>query len=296
MRRADVTPYLRASQDTVRAETWEIELDGTYVALAETLPTWDQNTSIQLRCLCDLDVNRIEQETGVAHGDMMWSIGWRVQETGLVSDPLIAPVRPDGNNEFHLTIPPERTGPTLEVTRSIALRHNRNPGTPIEARWAGSVLWEDTTRVRLGNTSADFPVELLEFASSHMRRFRHNSWYLDLPDSADRSALGAMLLLINTADATLTEAATAVKPSRAQGAVLASLEESLTEHLVIWALERWDECETAPPGSAGAAAQILALGVLGDDVASWTGTGHDIMQRRARIIEGWRAKREIESR
>ena len=296
MRRSDITPYLRASQDTVRAEKWEIELDGSYSELEETLPTWDQNTALQLRCLCDLDVERLQHETGVAADDMAWSVGWQVQETGLVSDPTLSPLRTDGKHEFHLTLRPEKTGPTLEITRSIVLRTTRATVSPIEARWAGSVLWEDVTRLRLGSTTADFPVALLEFASSHLRRFRHNSWYLELPDSADHSALGSMLLLINTADVALTDAATAIKPNKAQGALLANLEESLTEQLVVWALERWGECETAPPGSAGAAAQILALGVLGEDVTSWTGAGHDTMKRRARIIEGWRTKLEIEGR
>ncbi|MDN5758497.1 MAG: hypothetical protein L0H59_08185, partial [Tomitella sp.] len=178
-----------------------------------------------------------------------WSIGWRATDTGLVGDPVVLPLADDPQT-VELDIPADRAGAGIVLTRRIVLRRDRMSAVPGEARWAGSILWSDETPLRLTGAGSAFPSEAVDFREYGLDP--SISWYLELPGTADAPAMGSMLLLINSADTALVAAVTRQRRrTDVQVALVHAMEEGVVEHLVRWALARWDELGDGEPDSVG---------------------------------------------
>lgn len=281
----DVKPFFVPRREHIRASVWNRLVDGEWEPLGPYVEDWDQRTVLHLRCTLAADVEAVRAATRLQDGSpLSWAVGWRATDTGLVGDPMLADLARE-DSAIDLDIPPERAGATVVLTRRLVLRRNRMARGVGEARWAGSILWSDETPLRLTGRGAAFPSEIVDF-----RTYGHDpaiSWYLELPSTPDVPAMGAMLLLINSADTMLVDAVTRRRPTEQQQILIQCMEEGVIEQLVRWALARWAELDDVEEGTVGAAGRVLTNRVLSDPSA-WTDPEIDAMDLYAAVIGGSR--------
>ncbi len=283
----DVKPFFVPQDASVRATGWQRSVDGDWESLDDYVDDWDQRTHLHLRCAIECDVDAVRHDARLSDASPLgWSIGWRATDTGLVGEPKLVDFGTP-RVDVDLTVPPERAGATIALTRRLVLRRDRLAAAPNEARFAGSILWSDEVTLRLAGRGAAFPSEVIDF--DLLNRDRQTSWYLDLPASMDLPVMGSMILLINAADSDLVAAVSrSRRHSEYQQALIQDMEEGVVQELVRWALARWDELQDAEDESVGAAARTLAQRVLVDP-QSWTSPDIDSMALRSAIVSGARA-------
>jgi hypothetical protein len=283
----DVKPFFVPGDDSIRPTAWQRFVDGDWEPLEDYLDDWDQRTYLRLRSSIAVNPERARAECRLTDGSALsWAVSWRATDTGLVGAPTTVPFGEE-HVELTMLVPPDRVGATIGLTRRLVLDRGRPHATGAEARWAGSILWADETVLRLAGRGAAFPSEVVDFELLNMDR--RASWYLDLPSSVDAPSMGAMILLINSAD---TDLLGAISKSRRhsdyQRALLQAMEEGVVEELVRWAISHWDELEHAEEESVGAAARTLTNRILSDP-KGWTSPDVSSMALRAAIVDGARA-------
>ncbi|MBA3744498.1 hypothetical protein [Sporichthya sp.] len=282
---SDVKPYFVPPSALIAVSEWSGLVGGEWEAIGDRVEDWDYRTRLQLRCTIDADLDAVRSAARLADAPLIWAIGWRATDTGLVGEPTqLAAV--SGPITVDLEVPPERAGSTIILTRRLLLAADRGDAVPGQARWAGSILWSDETTLRLTGHGAAFPAEVVDF-----RATGHDpdaSWYLELPATPDVPVMGAMILLINASDTALVSAVSVGRRANdVQQVLLATMEEGIVEELVRWALHRWRDLEDVEGDSVGASARTLALRVL-PDVESWTVPEADSMALKSAIVDGCR--------
>lgn len=282
----DVRPFFVPRPDLVRVSAWSRLVEDEWEDLGAFVENWDYRTRLRLRCHVAGDAAAIRTAARLDDGSPVgWSIGWRATDTGLVGDPVVLPLADDPQT-VEVDVPAGRAGAGIVLTRRIVLRRDRMSAAPAEARWAGSILWSDETPLRLTGQGSAFPSEAVDFREYGLDPSA--SWYLELPATADAPAMGSMLLLINAADTALVAAVTRQRrPTEGQTALVHAMEEGVVEHLVRWALARWDDLGDVEPDSVGAAARTLTTRVL-PDPGGWTDPHVDQMELSAAILGGAR--------
>jgi hypothetical protein len=283
----DVRPFFVPSESIVRAGTWQRQVDGDWEGVADHIEDWDQRTQLRLRCTIEADIEAVRSAAHLADGSpLVWSIGWRATDTGLVGDPVLVDFD-QSRVDINLTLPSDRAGATVLLTRRLLLRRDRLSARSTEARYAGSILWSDDTAIRLAGAGAAFPTEIIDFTL--LNRDMGASWYLELPASPDAPAMGSMILMVNALDRDLVAAVSrSRRHSEYQLALIQDMVEGVVEEFVRWAVNRWDELEQAEPDSVGAAARALAQRIL-PDPAGWTSPDVDSMALKAAIVGGARS-------
>lgn len=288
MRKDDVTPYVVPPVAAVKTTDW-IRVQGDKAdPVNDYVPDWDQNTELHFRCVIAADIASVTEATEIPDTALSWTIGWYVPDTGLVGPSESIPV--DGDElEVELVVPPKYTGNSIRLTRRLILSHAPGtPRSPLRAHLPGSILWSDETTIRLSGTGAAFPTEIVDFIKvPTLARLARNSWYLELPDSVEQPVMGGLLLMINAADPELAAAVSAPTPDDKQSLLVQSLQEAVTDHLVRWALTRWDELINLDDTSVGSVARVLTQRIL-PDPENWTSIELDAMELHAKIIEGAR--------
>lgn len=282
---SDVKPFFVPPAGLIRASDWSRLIGDEWEPVNDRVDEWDYRTRLRLRSTIDTDLVAIRSAARLTDAPLIWSIGWRATDTGLVGDPVRVAAVPDVTT-FDLEVPPSRAGAAIALTRRLLLRDDRDDAAPGQARWAGSILWSDEVTVRLTGQGAAFPAEVVDF-----RALGHDpgtSWYLQLPATPDVPVMGAMILLINAADVALVSAvSTGRRHTDLQQMLLATMEEGIVEELVRWALHRWPDLDDVEADSVGASARTLTLRVLAD-VDPWTAPEVDSMALKSAIVDGCR--------
>ena len=288
MRRDDVRPYAVPPLAAINPTEWIRVRGDTAEPIDDYVPDWDQNTELHFKCVIAADVESITELTGISDTALNWSVGWYVPETGLAGPSM--PIAVDGPEvDIDLIVPPRLTGNSIRLTRRLILARVPNgPESPLRAHIPGSILWSDEKSVRLSGTGAAFPTEIIDFAKvPSLARLARNSWYLDLPDSVEQPVLGGLLLMINSSDHALASAVSTPNPNEQERMLVQMLQESVADHLVRWALTRWDELKDLDDTSVGSVARVLTERIL-PDPENWTSIDLDTMELHAKIIEGAR--------
>lgn len=282
-----VAPYYVPSRGSVSTSAWEWYADPTWEPLPAFIEEWDYRTVVKLRCDVTVDLQRVRSSTGLHDGSLLfWSLGWRAEDSKLVRTPEVIEVE-EGATVLHLELPADGAGSTVCVTRRLVLGSNRMHAAVGEARWAGSILWEDETSLRLTGRGAAFPTEVVDFES--LGRDSRTSWYLELPLSPDVAAMGSFLLLINARDSALVAAVSAGRRTSEINRLLSDhLFEGVVEEIVRWALQHWHELQHCEEDSAGGSARLLTKRIL-DQPELWIGEDLDSMALKSAVMAGARS-------
>lgn len=289
MRRDDVRPYAVPPNGVVTVTDW-IRIQGEKAEPVEDfIPDWDQYTELHFRSAVTADIETICASTGIPGSALAWTVGWFIPETGLVGTSKTLQVD-EPEFEVELTVPPQLTGNSIRLTRRLVLARSLEwSSTSLRAHIPGSILWSDETLIRLAGKGAAFPTEIVDFSKvPSLSRLARNSWYLDLPASVEQPVLGGLLLMINSSDHVLVAAVSAPTPTDHETMLVQLLQESVADHIVRWALSRWDElADLDDDTSVGSVAKVLTERIL-PDPESWIGEDVDAMELHAKIIDGAR--------
>lgn len=255
--RGRVRPYLIADPGSVQFGAWEYRHGDTWEALAGAVSDWDYNTDLQIRASVAIDAEAFRESVGLESDvELRLTVGWRCTDGRIGDRALSVPVGEATPDELLVMLPGNRLGPEIDLATRIVLAADVPATRPGVAHLAGSVLWEQITKVLLAGVGGRFPVMVVDFGASGLDA--DASWVLDLPTDLGAPVQGSLVLLINSCDSDLVAAAS----GRRKGAegLLEDLHEEvavqLLDHAVAHAAELeaddWDEA------SLGATLSILA--------------------------------------
>lgn len=253
---AAVRPYLTAPPETVGFGGWLMEVDGEWVPVPEELPDWDYNTSLKLSTEVSVDTEALRRATGVATGGLALSVSWRSPDGRIAHSALQSDLGDGSPRTLRVELPGERLGPEVDLSTRIVLAEDLSPLGPGIARIAGSVLWEETTRVQLTGSGGRFPAMIVDFAENRLDP--DASWTLEIPEDLTTPVQGGLMLLINSRDSALVAAVPGrTAPARA---LLADMYEQVGVHLLDHAVEHAESLlnEVWERGTLGATLTLLA--------------------------------------
>lgn len=282
-----VRPFFVPPLGSVRAQDWMYEGPGSIaMPLPDHLSDWNQQSVIRLHCSVGADHAEVLSHAGLdSDSDLIWFANWKGKETGLVGHGISAAFG-DALTLLELEIAADDACNTLIITRSLLYTGQsvvRNAGA---ARIPGSVLWSDSTDVRLTGEGSAFPVVIVDFAA--VGRTASASWFLEIDPNPKAAAMGGLQLMVNSRDVLLVESITATARTTEQELIVFTLYEGVIAEFVRWALERWDELGSdLEEDSTGAAARLLTERVLPDPLA-WVGLREGSMELNEAIAAGSR--------
>lgn len=258
---APVRPYLVAGPGAVDFEGWRIESDDGWVPLPQSLPDWDYNTDLVLRSSLTVDVDELRAGTGISNGVVRLAVSWRTTDGRVAHSAFTTEVGHTTSGPLRLTMPGTLLGPEIDIHTRLVLGEDLPDAEPGVARLAGSVLWENITRLRLAGEGSRFPVVVLDFEENRLDR--DASWCLEIPEDLSTPVQGGLMLMINSRDADLVAAASGTSGAARQ--LLTEMYEQvgaqLLDHAVVHAEELLSE--VWEQGSIGATLFALARRVDG---------------------------------
>lgn len=193
-------PYKQAQPSSVTSEPWLLELSGQQANAGEAIEDWDPATSICLLRRVRVDLDAVRQQCGLPV-DARVTLGafWRCEGTTLRGHGTRFTSEVCGVLECTLSLEIEGHALAGSITVHAALGLNRTlEPSPLRARRAGTVLWEDQKTILLEGGGARFPMEVRSFANSGWQFPPRAAWYFDLDNEQwEIPVLGGMRLHLN---------------------------------------------------------------------------------------------------
>ncbi|WP_227980734.1 hypothetical protein [Nocardia spumae] len=228
-------PYNVPAPDVVGAEDWMLTIDGEELPLPEAFPHWDYQTDLNLRRNVTVDIARAREESGLAPGtDLTLAATWAADGSKLKGCLMRQPVPESGVVELSAVLRGADLGGTVVLDTALVLTKKRTGHDRLTApRRAGSVLWSDRHTIRLQGDATQFPIAIVDFATTSYPE--NAAWYLEIGSNLEAATMGAILLLVNEKNAVMTEAVQRAKSPRVQdrlamSALYGDLARSLVNH------------------------------------------------------------------
>jgi hypothetical protein len=247
----DARPYIEASSEAVRAGGWRLVTDENEEPLPEWIPSWDMSQTLSLRRQIDIDIDRVFAETRLPpDSQLAVSVSYTsefedeacwltIDETGGVV-PLELDIELDGS----------LLGSSVTLSTSLVLSETTTQASGRIAWRRGSILWQDSKKVRLYGDSSQFPLMEADFSDLHLDP--QAPWFVQVGPDLGLPAMGAILLLLNSRFPLVIEAATQFTADRAELRVVRSaLYEDVARTLVETGLSCDDLGEEWPEDSLG---------------------------------------------
>ena len=132
-----------------------------------------------------------------------------------------------------IEVPGSCLAQSLVLSTRLVLAATGKRASQLSPRIPGSILWEEKTVVRLEGAGPRFPIEFVSFPSD----LRHAAWYVYATDDLEQPFLGGVRLYVNSENAAVARALTAVSPDAADRVVLSALYNDVGRQLVEMALQ-----------------------------------------------------------
>jgi hypothetical protein len=248
----EARPYVGASPDAVRAGAWFADSADGKQPLPEWVPYWDVSHKLRAK-------RRIEVDVGRALADASLSTDCRLalsvvlasefEDEGCratidASDGLI-PL------DLEVILDGPSLGTAVMLLTSLVLAE---PAARVEGPVAwrrGSILWQDSKKVRLYGESSQFPVMEVDFADFGLHPA--SPWFVQIGPDLGLPAMGSILLLLNERFPLVTEAARDMSAERPElAAVRSALFADVGRVLVEFALSQDNLADEWPEESLGA--------------------------------------------
>ncbi len=209
MRRSEaVAPFLRADPASVQADPWRLAETGA--ALDGRVEHWDPDLVLRLDRRLMVDVALLTSTTASSGPDgLAVTAVWRSDRTRMRGPGMVVPLagrEGEAAVSLSLDVPGRLAGGSLTV-ETLVVRTSEGEGAGlISARRPGSILWDDRAVVALEGTAARFPVTVLDFGAL-TGIATGASWALEwYPGDLTQPVLGAMRLLVNSANPAVVRA------------------------------------------------------------------------------------------
>jgi hypothetical protein len=200
MQVARTAPYLEAPDEAVAATPWMLVLENEEVGLSDAIPAWDPAMDLRFRRSVVIRPDLIWTSCRLPAGSALvvassWETGTRLRDRGSASRLEKADGTP-ATVVSEVSVMGELLSANLRLTTSVVLAVDL-PRAPLQAFRAGTVLWEDKTRLLLEGGGSRFPMEAIPFSRSLGFPSRA-AWYLDW-DVTDLEVpvLGGVRLYLN---------------------------------------------------------------------------------------------------
>ncbi len=254
-------PYFLPKPDRIRQDAWQIEIDGKYEALQETLPTWDPGMPILAATTVELDVLGILQDCSLPEdAELRLSSGWFSSGSNLKGSGSRIRVSKQMHTPVTLQVEVEGIFLANQITLQTFLVAI-SPGSKVDLfapLMPGSVLWEYEKVVHLEGISARFPTELIDFESASWLP-ANAAWFLDWnPDDFHMPVTAAVRLYINSKNERV-KAAIAGGPNE-DAAIREAISFDVARLLIISSVNNSDfrvNIDQFPKGTIGFAVQGL---------------------------------------
>jgi hypothetical protein len=224
MRRSEaVAPFLRAEPASVLAEPWSIA--GSGVNLDGRVEHWDPDLLLRLDRRLTVDIGLLVSTTGSAGPEgLAVTAVWRSDRTRMRGPGMavsLAGREDEASISVSLDVPGRLAGGSLIIETLVVRLEADDADSPISARRPGSILWSDRAVVALEGTAARFPVTVLDFAG--LTGIADGAtWALEwYPRDLTQPVLGAMRLLVNSANPEVVRAVSG--EAGAEGAAIVSM-------------------------------------------------------------------------
>lgn len=235
-------PYKIPAASRILASPWLLVIGQAELGeLPNEIPEWDYNTDLQISRRVRLDLPAIYSDAELPpstplHTTVVWeSSGSRQRRRAFQQ--LV-----DGRHEIDIdcTLYGSEIGGTLTIRTIVCLAESRSlPVAPFTAHLAGSVLWDESTTVRLEDDAPQFPVTIIDFALTNLPE--QSTWFVQIAGDLDSAAMGSLLLCINQSNGAVAAAfENASTASADQLATIRSVHADVARQLVEHALSDAD--------------------------------------------------------
>ncbi|WP_219824589.1 hypothetical protein [Nocardia nova] len=228
-------PYKIPQPDVVSTEGWMLTIDGEELPLPEAFPHWDYQTDLNLRRNVTVDIVRAREESGLAPSTpLTLAATWRADGSKLKGCLMRQPVPESGVIELSAVLRGADLGGTVVLDTALVLTNRRTGNDRLTApRRAGSVLWSDRHAIRLQGDATQFPIAIVDFATTPYPE--KAAWYLEVGSNLEAATMGTILLLVNEKNTVMAEAVQRVKSPRVQDrlvmeALYAEVARSMVNH------------------------------------------------------------------
>lgn len=232
-------PYHTPAADRVIASSWNLVIRSVDVGdLPAEVPEWDYNTDLKISRTVKIDFDAIYSDSRIPpSAELAATVVW--ESSGSRQRRRAYRCKIEDQNELNVecVLAGSEVGGTVTITTFICLGTAiESAAQPFTAHLGGSILWSDSTEVRLEDDAPQFPVTIVDFALTNLPE--KSAWYLQISNNLDSAALGSLLLCINLANPTVSSAfehaaAPALEGVNIVQAVHADVARQMVEHALV---------------------------------------------------------------
>ncbi len=262
-----IRPYPTPAVETVRADAWDVFIDGV-VQTGEFLTTYTPTCTISARRRLRIDMQDVISVCGINDArSLAVLVTWYSSGTAIRGRKIenIELTENAALHEASCELAGSEVADKLELRTRLVVRTaiaplNGSPGFP-----EGAVLWDDVVRLNVSGAGAQFPVEIIDFAEAHLPE--RAAWYLDWSERQwERPLLGHVRLLVNRTATRVATASTSPEPTPEDKMILRMIQVDVARTLIESALadpefinqQEWEE------DSTGGIVSLLINGIFGD--------------------------------
>ncbi|MGO4200618.1 hypothetical protein AB4Z09_02460 [Rhodococcus sp. TAF43] len=229
--------------------------------LQDHLPDWDYNTDLSLTRIVDVDLDQLRSDTGLPSGaNFALSVVWSASGSGMRAPAFREVLAGTGVRRVAIrtTLRGSDLGGTLTLDTILTLARDQGDVAAFAPRRGGSLLWSDSQSLRLQGDAPQFPIAIVDFASTPYPA--EAAWYVKVGANMHAATMGSLLLLVNEANVPASTAfKNASSPRPVDMAIISStyndVARTLIEHALINA--EFDDETSYPEDSLGMMLQSL---------------------------------------
>lgn len=254
-------PYLQPKKGSVNCSLWR-QANGGHIGDGDTIAEWDQNMILVLARSIEVDFQAMRQARISSGAKVMliptwWSDGTGLRGRGEPQEIVIDAASNRYTYEVGIAVRGVDLARNIQLRTALVLIEPTDEmlEQPLAAHRPGSVLWEDSIRIRLEGVSPRFPISVVDFNENQIGP-ANACWIFDWsPIDLNLPAMATMRLLVNSSQKIFHAAITSSKPSPSQVAIRSALKHAVALEMIYHALEHADELEhlrhDLMPDSAG---------------------------------------------
>jgi hypothetical protein len=283
MPRSDVVPYFLPQLDVWSFSGWELREGEEWTELPDWIDGWDSDSDVHLRAMLTVDLPRLRLDCNLdVDSHLILTVSW-LSSSSLMTGTVYSSEISDKITGLGIHLPANQIGGIVTLITTVCLRDDTPNASPGAARFAGSVLLRDETRVAVEGNAALFPVAVVDFAATPFNPLA--SWKLEVSDELAAPFLGGFQLLLNSRDAELVRAVTRGTGDAAAAYLLDELETGVAALLTEIAFELKSDLEARAwePESIGSVLTRYLHGVQDAGIRSVPSDARELADFRSQI-------------
>jgi hypothetical protein len=253
----EARPYLEPTADGIRAGAWRLVTGEREEPLPEWIAAWDVSQKLRARRQIGLDLDRVFADTRLPRESRLAvSVVYASELEDEARRILLEQEDGDRAIEIEIELDGNALGSAVTLQTSLVLAEPGSPDSGLVAWRRGSVLWQESKKIRLYGDSSQFPLMEIDFKDFDLDPA--SPWFVQIGSDLELPAMGSILLLLNQRFTLVTEAAKELDADRPELAVVRSaLYADVGRILAETALSHEDIGREWPDESLGAVLKTL---------------------------------------